>query len=165
MTRLDGLGTLLVLLALAAGAVLLEAQRPQKVVSGSVQVIDGDSLRVDGREIRLAGLDAPEFHQTCQRDGHPYPCGEVARAELRRITVNAVVTCDILGRDRYRRRLGRCSVRGQDIGALLVSRGFAVAYGRYADEEKRARSAGAGLWAGPFDPPSEWRKSHPSAHR
>ena len=165
MTQRDAIVALLVLAALAGAAALLEVRRPRNVVSGSARVIDGDSLRVDHQVIRLAGLDAPELHQTCQRAGRPYPCGEVARAELRRMTGNAIVTCDILGRDRYRRRLGRCSVDGEDIGASLVSRGFAVAYGRYADEEKQARRAGAGLWAGTFEAPSEWRKSHPSTRR
>jgi endonuclease YncB( thermonuclease family) len=165
VTRRDGLSALLVLLALAGVAALLQKQRPHGIVAGPAWAVDGDSLRVDGQEIRLAGLDAPELHQTCRRDGRSYPCGEVARAELRRMILNAVVTCDILGRDRYRRRLGRCSVHGEDIGASLVSRGLAVAYGRYAKEEERARRAGAGLWAGTFDQPSEWRKSHPPAHR
>ncbi len=165
MTRRDAIVALFVLAALAGAAALLEVRRPRNVVSGSARVIDADSLRVDGQEIRLVGLDSPELHQPCHRADRPYPCGEVARAELRRMTGNAVATCDILGRDRYRRRLGRCSVDGEDIGASLVSRGFAVAYGRYVTEEKQARRAGAGLWAGIFEAPSEWRKSHPSAQR
>ena len=36
-----------------------------------------------------------------------------------------------------------------------------MAYVRYSDryvsQEKQARGAGAGLWAGTFDPPWEWR--------
>ena len=73
---------------------------------------------------------------------------------------NGVVTCAVRGLDKYGRSLGRCSVQGEDIGAPLVRRGFAVAYGDYADEEEQARRAGLGLWAGTFDPPSEWRKAH-----
>ena len=165
MTRRDVLRALLVLAALAAVAALIEARRAQDVVAGSASVIDGDTLRVDGQVIRLAGLDAPELHQVCHRAGQPYACGEIARAELRRMSQNAGVTCAILKRDKYRRLLGRCAAGGQDIGASLVRRGFAVAYGDYAEEEERARRADAGLWAGTFEPPSTWRKTHPSARR
>jgi len=159
VTRRDALGAVLVLLTLAAFAAVLERLRPKTTVAGTTSVIDGDSLRIAGREIRLAGLDAPELRQTCRRDGQSYACGEVARAELRRMIANGAVTCAVQGRDKYRRDLGRCSVQGEDIGASLVRRGFAVAYGDYADEEERARRARLGLWAGTFEPPSDWRKA------
>ena len=164
MKRRDGLAALLVIVALIGAAALFQARRPRDVIAGPAWVVDGDTIRIEGQPIRLAGLDAPELHQTCERGGRPYACGEAARAELRRMTVNAVVTCAIRKRDKYRRLLGQCAVHGEDIGASLVGRGFAVAYGGYAREEEEARRAGAGLWAGTFEPPSEWRKSHPS-HR
>jgi endonuclease YncB( thermonuclease family) len=162
--RWDGLGTLFVLLLLAGGVALREARRARTVVAGPARVIDGDSLRVDGHEIRLAGVDAPELHQTCRRAGLPYACGAEARAALRGLTRNGTVTCDLVGHDRYGRDLARCAVGDADIGAWLVSRGHAVAYGGYANEEEQARRAGVGLWAGTFDLPSEWRKSHPRPH-
>jgi endonuclease YncB( thermonuclease family) len=161
--RWDGLGTLLVLLVLAGGLVLRESHRPREVVTGPARVIDGDSLRVDGHEIRLAGIDAPELHQTCRRAGLPYACGADARAALRGLTRNGAVTCDLLGHDRYGRDLARCTAGSTDLGAWLVTQGYAVAYGSYADEEEQARRAGAGIWAGTFDLPSEWRKAHPRA--
>ena len=133
-------------------------------MAGPARVIDGDSLRVAGHEIRLAGIDAPELHQTCRRAGQPYACGLEARAALLRLTRDGAVTCDLVGHDRYGRDLARCAAGGRDIGAWLVGHGFAVAYGGYADEEEQARRAGAGLWAGSFDLPSDWRKAHPRAH-
>ena len=36
------------------------------IPDGPVKVIDGDSLRRGDIEIRLSGIDAPEFLQTCQ---------------------------------------------------------------------------------------------------
>ena len=34
-------------------------------LQAKIEVIDGDSLRVNGVEIRLEGIDAPEYHQEC----------------------------------------------------------------------------------------------------
>lgn len=161
---LDKVAAFLVLLGLA---VVVGALRHcgQETVSGSVAVVDGDSLRLAGLEIRLAGLDAPELRQVCFRDGAPYPCGEVARSALLRMVAGSPVTCRIDGRDRYGRSLGRCSIDGDDIGSSLVAQGLAVAYGAYGGEEADARRRRLGLWAGVFDSPSEWRKSHPVPHR
>ena len=33
------------------------------------RVIDGDTLRVDGVDMRLWGIDAPERRQTCRNEG------------------------------------------------------------------------------------------------
>lgn len=150
----------LVLIALIAVARHL-APRPQEPLIGLASVIDGDSLRVDGAELRLAGLDAPELHQTCMMGDRPYPCGQDARRELVRLTAGTPLTCEVDGHDRYGRRLARCRMGVQDVGALLVQRGLAVAYGRYTAEEAQARQHKAGIWAGTFQRPADWRKEHP----
>jgi hypothetical protein len=55
-----------------------------------------------------------------------------------------------------------CSVGDIDLGAWLVKRGYALAYRRfsldYVDEEDAARKSKAGIWAGEFVPPWEWRR-------
>lgn len=51
---------LLVALALPANA---------EVVSGPAYAVDGDTLILNDRQVRLAGIDAPELDQSCQRDG------------------------------------------------------------------------------------------------
>jgi endonuclease YncB( thermonuclease family) len=49
-----------------------------------------------------------------------------------------------------------------DINALLVEQGWALAYRRYSmdyvDEENTAEASRAGMWAGEFMKPWEWRK-------
>ena len=45
-------------------------------VAGIPTVIDGDTLEVHGRRIRLHGIDAPESRQLCRLDGKPWQCGE-----------------------------------------------------------------------------------------
>jgi hypothetical protein len=42
---------------------------------GSLQVVDGDSLRRGGTDIRLHG-DAPEYHRPAGTSTGPIPCGK-----------------------------------------------------------------------------------------
>jgi endonuclease YncB( thermonuclease family) len=157
--RLDAVGAVLVLIVLVAALVYLET--PPEQVAGAVRVIDGDTIKVAGHTVRLAGMDAPELAQTCLAGGQTLACGLLSRAKLAALVTGATTTCRIVGHDRYRRDLGRCDVAGRDIGATLVSEGLAVAYGAYAREEGEARDARRGLWAGTFERPADWRKAHP----
>ena len=50
----------------------------QAPVSGFGKSIDGDSLHVGDKEVRLFGIDAPEFDQTCQRASGDWSCGAAA---------------------------------------------------------------------------------------
>ena len=153
--------TALWIVILAVVAALGALYRPSdRGVQGTAFVTDGDSLRVQGVVIRLKGVDAPELHQTCSREGRPYRCGEAARQALLERIAGRPVACRIEGRDRYRRSLARCRIDGQDLGAWLVLEGFAVGYHGYEAEESIARRRGVGLWAGEFERPSVWRQEH-----
>ena len=163
MRKLDGLAATLVLIGLMAAAAYL-AHEPE-VVAGLAEVIDGDSIRLEGRDIRITGIDAPELRQTCLVQSRPYSCGDVARRALGDMLAGRLVTCRVSGRDRYGRRLASCEAGGEDIGAALVSRGFAVAHGRYESEEAGARRNKLELWSGSFERPSEWRKVHSDQRR
>lgn len=157
MRIIDIAGAACVLAALIGVAAWLT---PLEQLGGRV-VVDGDSLRIGSRDIRILGIDAPELHQTCTRDSRAFACGQAAKEELGRLTAGADVQCRITGRDRYGRSLARCMAGTRDLGAALVAQGMAVAYGAYDDEERLAREARRGLWAGLFERPSEWRKLHP----
>ena len=102
-----GLG-IIGLLALAAAVLQLKLGAAPEI-SGYGEVIDGDSIRLSGEEIRLKGLDAPEYLQTCKHaDGRDLPCGRNARRHLAGLLSAGPMTCSIEGRDRYQRALGRC---------------------------------------------------------
>lgn len=163
MRRADPLLAILTLIGLAVTVAYLAA--PETQISGAVRVIDGDTIKLGGQSIRLAGMDAPELAQTCMLEARPQRCGEVARDALERIVAQGTVSCRIVGHDRYRRGLGRCDAGGGDIGARLVQDGLAVGYGDYAREEHEARIAGRGLWAGSFQRPATWRRAHRSPDR
>jgi endonuclease YncB( thermonuclease family) len=137
------------------------ARSPERDLTGVAEVIDGDSLRISGEEVRLRGIDAPEFMQTCQVSGQDIPCGRNARAALRRLLSSGLVTCVGNERDRYGRFLAVCRVRGIDINAAMVRDGHAVAFGGYTREEAEASAAFRGIWEGTFERPQDWRRRHP----
>lgn len=153
---------LALLVALFAAAILARwlEERLSDPLSGGARVIDGDSLVVGDSEVRLEGIDAPEGPQTCRKDGLAWACGEEARRELQRLIGGGKVECRATRHDQYGRLLGRCSAAGRDLNALMVERGFAVAYGDYMAEERAAKAARRGLWASEFVAPREWRRQH-----
>lgn len=147
-------------LALALVILALLGRVREESITGTAHVIDGDSLVVNGREMRLKGLDAPESRQTCRVAGKDMPCGREASFALRRWLQRGPVTCIGHETDRYGRLLVACRVAGQDVGADLVRNGHAVDAGAYAREEAFARGDGRGIWAGEFERPEDWRRRH-----
>jgi len=125
------------------------------------RVVDGDTLRVDGVVMRLWGIDAPERRQTCSNDAGDYACGERAASHLLALVTGHSVACKARNRDRYGRTIAACRSDDRDLGSAMVSAGWALAYVRYSadylDEEKAARNARRGLWAGSFMAPWDWR--------
>ncbi len=114
-------------------------------VAGTALVIDGDTIEVHGQRIRLHGIDAPESRQLCRLGGKSWPCGKDAANALADKSARRPVTCEDLGRDRYKRIIGKCTVAGEDMGEWMVSQGLALAYRRYSldyvDEEADAQAA------------------------
>jgi endonuclease YncB( thermonuclease family) len=133
--------------------------------AGAAAVVDGDTLQVAGRRIRLDGIDAPEGRQTCERGGFAWQCGADAAAALREALRGRQVACVQNGRDQYSRVLAHCWADGQDVGAWMVGEGLALAYTRYSTRyaglEAAARRERRGLWAGRFEDPAEWRRRNP----
>ncbi len=131
-------------------------------ITGHPRVIDGDTIEIAGQRIRLHGIDAPERHQLCRRDGERWQCGKEATSALKELIGNRPESCEELDRDRYRRIVAKCAVDGVDIGEWMVSRGWAVAYYLYSYDynraEQRAKSARRGVWSGEFEKPWQWRK-------
>ncbi len=126
-------------------------------IEGRARVIDGDSVVVDGYEVRMVGIDAPEGRQKCQREGREWPCGEVSTRGLRKLTDRKTVKCAVEGRDKHRRLLAVCMVGNRDLNRAQVRNGLAVSYGRYKNEEHDAREDKKGVWSGTFEYPKAWR--------
>lgn len=150
-----------VLVGMVGAASLYMSGLRRENLTGQAYAIDGNSLRLGGVEIRLEGLDAPEYRQACQVGGHDVACGHAARDALAGWLARGPVLCALGGTDRYGRKLGHCSVAGSEINRELVRAGQAIASGDYRTEEAEARTARRGIWATSFESPADWRAQHP----
>eukprot|EP01036_Dinobryon_divergens_P001449 gene1449-biopygen1276 len=147
-------GVLLIAVVLVVGARLSE--EPIVDAEGPFRVVDGDSLESTTQRLRLRGIDAPELRQMCGAD-ETVTCGRNARTALAAL-LHEGITCRTQGTDRFGRGLATCETKaGADVARILVLAGQAVADGCCAAEEKLARQRKAGIWAGPFERPGEWR--------
>lgn len=130
-------------------------------VTGRADVIAGDTLRIGERTLRLAGIEAPDTSQTCERDtGSAWPCGENALQALRRLVRGRTVSCRQTGTSDGV-TLAICAAGSKDLAAELVAKGHAFAtegfFSQYATLQSEARSAKFGLWRGIAERPGAWR--------
>jgi endonuclease YncB( thermonuclease family) len=154
-------------LALAAAILALVAVIAARIdrvstrhLAGEATINDGDTITLRGERIRLVGIDAPEYNQTCTKDGATYACGRQSREALARLAKSGAVECSGWERDRYRRLLATCKAGAIDLNRRQVEDGWAVAWGDYTDAETLAREKRVGLWAGEFQRPRDWRVEH-----
>lgn len=127
-----------------------------------VKVVDGDSLVIEGRRIRLQGIDAPEYSQTCgDKEGYDYPCGREALKFMKQLVQSGKVECQKIQKDIYKRDLSICYVNGEDINYKMIEYGWAVVYRTdnvdYLEAEKSARLTKRGVWQGKFMKPELYR--------
>lgn len=161
--------TVLVLLAIV---VALQLYKPEWTTvetgprrdngNGAYHAIDGDSFSIGKTEIRLHGIDAPEYRQTCRADtGKNEACGKMARDALSQLIRNAKVSCRTLEQDRYGRQVSVCKVDNTDINREMVRLGWAIAYRRhshaYVSAEREAKTTRRGIWQWQFDTPEDYR--------
>lgn len=114
-------------------------------------VLDGDSLRVKKgsrvSEVRLYGIDSPEYGQSCWQE---------ARALTRGLVLGKNVQVTSMDRDHYGRVVALVWHQGQLVNGELVRNGLAWVYPRYCQTqplcsdmktlEAAARKQGRGLW-------------------
>jgi len=145
---------------------LLIAPASAEDVSGLPQIVDGDTLYIGARKIRLSGIDAPETDQVClNASGQTISCGLEAKKELQQHFGGRLLTCKLQGVDRYGRSLGDCFLANESISRWLVRNGWALAFRRYSTnfipDEDYARERKLGLWSGSFIAPWDWRHRNP----
>lgn len=135
-----------------------------QTITGPVTVIDGDTLKMGSRRIRLFGIDAPESQQTCQTaQGQDWWCGTEASKAMRAMVDGKRITCHQQDIDRYNRMVAICEADGRDVGGALVEQGLAIAYRyfsqKYVPAETNAKRDGRGIWSGSFTDPYDWRRA------
>ena len=142
-----------------------------KEISGNAQIIDGDTIKINSKKIRLHGIDSPKLKQMCKKPyltiifftfTKDYPCGKISTQKLQKKINNKVITCKILDVDRYKRFIGECYKRNLNLNSWLVSNGYAVAYRKYSKKyisnEINAKNEKKGIWQGKFEMPWEFRR-------
>ena len=137
--------------------------------SGTIHVVDGDTLHVDDITVRIHGIDAPETDQNCNdAQGRNWLCGVFVTEEISRRFEGEIATCDLIELDRYGRTVAKCFVDGRDVGEQIVEDGLAHAYRQYSMDydqvEKSAQVRRIGIWAGTMQSPAAFRADQLSAN-
>ena len=110
-------------------------------ISGFAKVVDGDTIKINSKKIRLYGIDAPEKKQKCKKIyltisfmsfTKDYMCGEVSTQKLIKKINKKKLNFNILDVDRYKRLIGECFKRNINLNSWKVSNGYAVAYRKYS---------------------------------
>lgn len=132
-----------------------------------VGISDGDTITIldhnkQQHKIRLKGIDAPESHQ---------PFGQKSKSNLSAMAFNRDVIAECGKQDKYKRRICKIIVNGQDINLEQVKAGMAWWYRHYAKEQSsqdredyevaefNAKVRRLGLWSDTNPvPPWEWRR-------
>ena len=102
------------------------------IKSQELNVVDGDTIHLDGEKIRFFAIDTPELKQTCIKDTVENLCGITARQILVKKIGNNTVECISVGKDQYKRILAECFVKKESLSSYLVRSGYAFAYRRYS---------------------------------
>lgn len=111
-----------------------------------IEVFDGDSFAIEGDEVRLVGINAPE-HDEC--------FGDEARERLSELLSVGEVRVEALAdRDRFGRLLAFVTSDGRDVNETMLENGMAIAVqgehrrdARYAGAAAAAAADRNGLWA------------------
>lgn len=132
---------------------------PTTAQTTNVYVIDGDTITLQGKKIRLIGIDAPELEQQCFNN----KIGLNARNALIKMIQNKNIECIGENKDKYGRLLARCYADGLYLNQELVKTGNALPYYKYstefAFEALKAKHNKLGIWQNKeCQSPWEYRK-------
>jgi endonuclease YncB( thermonuclease family) len=114
--------------------------------AANVNIIDGDTLSIDGTRIRIVQIDTPETYQSrCEKE---LELGLKAKERLRALLDQGPVHYEATGTDRYSRILARVYVDLDDgpvdVGETLITEGFALPYRPGAKDKLRRLK----IWCG-----------------
>lgn len=136
---------------------------PFQTLQGPARAVSGDVVSVNGRQIRLHGLDAPDPGQTCvNARRQTYDCGQAAQQMLAYLVRGRTFQCTLFSRLTGGQEVGVCQANGHDLGAAMVARGWAYSdralSNRYEGMEARAQTRRMGVWAGRHQRPWVYRQ-------
>jgi len=103
-------------------SVVFSAQWKINLISGKAKIIDGDTIKINGNNIRLLGIDAPEKNQICFKKGESYNCGTSSTKALKKYVGKKILKCIYFEKDKY----GRILLEGK----LIVDQNFTFTYAK-----------------------------------
>ena len=139
------------------------------IIKGKAIVVDGDTIKIKGEQIRFGGIDAPESYyrgkkQTCIEDNKKVFCGQISKDKLiEKIGTNSV-NCKIeKNKDIYKRLVGECFVKEESLSVFMVRNGYAFDWpryskGKFAKNQEHAKINKLGFWNMKFEYPWEWKE-------
>jgi endonuclease YncB( thermonuclease family) len=117
-----------------------------------VAVVDGGTLLLWNRVVRLLGVDPPKRGARCKAgDGSDVDCGAAATNALAALVWELPVACILHGQDELGRPFATCEAGGTDLNRAQVAAGWARAddaLPALKREEAQARAGRRGVWAG-----------------
>ena len=117
---------------------------------GYALIREDGSLQVENRTVRLFGIYIPPTDRTCLTFISPVQCGPRAVLQLEFKIGSHFVHCDKVGRDDDGATLAYCSLDGDDLGAWMLSQGWALAAPdapfEYVALERIAQTRQVGVW-------------------
>ena len=143
-------------------------------IYGFPKIIDGDTVHINTKKIRLEGIDAPEIKQQCKKPflkisaiigfefNKNYSCGVIDNKKLIDRINSSKIKCISASKDRYKRYLATCYKDRINLNKWMVRNGNAIAYKKYSKDyvrdEAYAKENKLGIWEGSFIKPEKWRK-------
>jgi endonuclease YncB( thermonuclease family) len=104
---------------LDAGSVRLTAP------PGEVAVVDGGTLRLGDRVVRLAGIEPPARDAPCHvATGAEINCGAAAAQALAALVWGLPITCHTRGQDALGRAYATCEAGGTDLSRAQAAAGW-----------------------------------------
>jgi endonuclease YncB( thermonuclease family) len=130
-------------------------------ITSIANVIDGETLEMQGQVVKLFGIDALEMDQVCLNGNRPWPCGEESARSLAALIGGQPIRCQPI-RNLGGYILAVCDLSGDDLAAWMVASGWAFAdrsvSSDYVPYEETARGNNEGVWSSEHIAPWDWRE-------
>ena len=149
----------------------LSSDQVDNVITGKPKVTDGDTIKINNKNIRFSGIDAPESYffgkkQLCILNNIKILCGNLSKEKLVEKIGKQIVICKLeKNEDQYSRLVGECFINNESLSVFMVRNGYAFDYPKYSDGKFRkheiyAKNLSLGLWQMQFEYPWIWRKKN-----
>tara|TARA_R110002020_G_scaffold161283_7_gene346250 strand:- start:3810 stop:4238 length:429 start_codon:yes stop_codon:yes gene_type:complete len=88
-------------------------------------IVDGDTIWLEGRNLRLESFDTPEPHNDICGGETEVALAHRASSRLRELLSENSFTVETHSQDRYGRTLATIRIGGRDVGDILIAEGLA----------------------------------------